>query len=598
MNEVYEIVKSYTSFNWSLIPIIPETKKPAIKWRKFTEKRAEFSEVKTWLDRGWWLAVVTGDISGILIIDDDRVKNGLLEWGFDSEIVAKTKSGGKHYYRFYDREVHSHSNSELRIDLKAWHSYCLLPPFNSREWIKAPTVESINKLAPVSSEELRLINSNKLEGIERHESLNMADFLDIPEGSRENDLYQIACSIFTKTEKEAAIKILLGINQTYEPPIEKDRFEYTITRAWNFVETSREKERSESQHIYNSDQATFTKAKHKQLEFISFKDLRNTEFPPNKWIVNGLIPDNGITIISGQPKSGKSFLTLDLGISLATGKNFLGEFGVQKTGILLISKEDPQRLINERIKQLTDEEDLAIEFCTENQLFLDTNEYIDEILKRTKEKGIKVIIIDSFRRIFKGDENSSQVVSEVHNRFKTLINEGLTIIFVHHHGKEGFFKKSGPQKLRGSSDILAMVDCLLSVEKKDGGIIKIKQEALRIDKEVPPFIVKFPTFEGEDRTFQFVEHIEEEKEKIELAKESILEFLEKGEANQTTIIESFKDSGIGKTTIKNAIKSLVEDGKIVVRQEGTKKFYCLILTPVTSEDPLREEFWNVPKDNA
>ena len=55
-------------------------------------------------------------------------------------------------------------------------------------------------------------------------------------------------------------------------------------------------------------------------------------FEPQPMIVEGLI-SKGLTVLGGSPKIGKSWLALDLAISVATGVPFLGK-SVQKTGVL------------------------------------------------------------------------------------------------------------------------------------------------------------------------------------------------------------------------------------------------------------------------
>ena len=230
-----DFAKAYLDLGWSLIPIIPETKKPPIKWGEFQARRAGISEVEEWINKNWYLAVVTGDISGILIVDDDRVKNGLNEWGFDSPVVAKTQSNGKHYYFKYDREIHSHTNTQLHIDLKAWHSYCLLPPFKGRVWVRNPS-DNLSKLQSIPDETVRLINSDMKQHDGTREPLNMADFVNIPEGARTDSLYRIACSIFNKFPKDEAIRVLAGVNQTYKPPLNNSEFNYQISKACEFVE--------------------------------------------------------------------------------------------------------------------------------------------------------------------------------------------------------------------------------------------------------------------------------------------------------------------------------------------------------------------------
>lgn len=225
--------KVYLELGWSLIPIIPETKRPPILWAEFQTRRATLTEVERWLAKGWYLAVVTGDISGVLVVDDDRIKYGLNEWDFTSSLIAKSQSSGKHYYFKYDREIHSHSNSILRIDLKAWHSYCLLPPFNSREWLLNPS-ENLNKLTPIPDEIVRLINSDKTDREQRREPLRMADFIDISEGARNDSLHRLGCSIFNHMSKDDGMRILAGVNQTYNPPLSQSEFDYQVSRAWQF----------------------------------------------------------------------------------------------------------------------------------------------------------------------------------------------------------------------------------------------------------------------------------------------------------------------------------------------------------------------------
>jgi hypothetical protein len=181
MIDKYKAGQFYLDIGWSVIPIKPETKTPAIKWGEFCDRYPTPDEVKTWIDNGWHLAVVTGDISKICIVDDDRIKNGLNEWGFNSTLIAKTQSGGKHYYFKYDRELHSHSNSTIRVDLKAWHSYCLLPPFNNREWITIPNKENLINLPILPDETVRLINSDTKKDINGNKpALIMSDFIKVP----------------------------------------------------------------------------------------------------------------------------------------------------------------------------------------------------------------------------------------------------------------------------------------------------------------------------------------------------------------------------------------------------------------------------------
>lgn len=335
-------------------------------------------------------------------------------------------------------------------------------------------------------------------------------------------------------------------------------------------------DRSISQSIYSSDRLTDSLS----LESISLSDLISMDFPESKWVVDKLISENGINCISGKPKSGKSLLCLHLALSVASGRKFLGEFDVQQGAVLLITKEDPKRLIKERVQRfLEDKVDLdsfPIRICTENNFYLDNDKWLPLIKKEIEEKNVKLIIIDSFRRIFKGEENSSQVITEVHSRLKEIQKLGVTIVFIHHHGKEGFFKRDNPDKLRGSSDILAMLDSLLAIDKLDADRLKISQAVLRSDKPIEPFIVKFNSTSSLWK-YEFLGTAEIETEKLNEAKEDICEILKQGDKFQNELIEAMIETKkYGRTTIKNALSKLEEEKLIKRDIEGKKKICRLI----------------------
>ena len=334
--------------------------------------------------------------------------------------------------------------------------------------------------------------------------------------------------------------------------------------------------RSTGQSIYSSDRLTDSYS----LKSLSLSELVSMTFPESKWTVKGLISEGGINCISGKPKSGKSFLCLHLAISVASGTKFLGEFDVQQGAALLVTKEDPMRLIKERVQgfwgEKTDLDSLPVRICTENNLYFDTDSWLPAIKKEVEEREVKLVIIDSFRRIFKGEENSSQVVSEVHSRLKEIQKMGTTIVFVHHHGKEGFFKRDNPDKLRGSSDILAMLDSLLVVDKLDVDRLKITQAALRSDKASAPFDAKFDSYITPWR-YEFLGYSDEDKEKIEEAKKDICEALKHGEKYQSELIDAIVETQkYGRTTIKNALSELEEEKLIMRKTEGRKKICRLV----------------------
>ena len=69
---------------------------------------------------------------------------------------------------------------------------------------------------------------------------------------------------------------------------------------------------------------------------INAQDLRDKVFPPVKWAVPGFLPE-GLSILAGGPKVGKSILALHLSVGVAIGGCVLGKIDVQKGDVLYLA---------------------------------------------------------------------------------------------------------------------------------------------------------------------------------------------------------------------------------------------------------------------
>lgn len=80
-------------------------------------------------------------------------------------------------------------------------------------------------------------------------------------------------------------------------------------------------------------------------------DLMVTDFPEPRWAVPGLIAE-GLTILGGAPKLGKSWLCLSLGIDIASGTPVLGKVDAQSGPVLYCALEDPPRRLKSRLTKM------------------------------------------------------------------------------------------------------------------------------------------------------------------------------------------------------------------------------------------------------
>lgn len=82
-------------------------------------------------------------------------------------------------------------------------------------------------------------------------------------------------------------------------------------------------------------------------------ELMAEQFPPVRWAVPGLIAE-GVNLLAGPPKVGKSWLSFGLALSVAVGDNALGTIPTQAGAVLYLALEDTPRRLQSRMRKLLD----------------------------------------------------------------------------------------------------------------------------------------------------------------------------------------------------------------------------------------------------
>lgn len=312
---------------------------------------------------------------------------------------------------------------------------------------------------------------------------------------------------------------------------------------------------------------------------INFNQLLSMKFPENKWVIEKLIPHQGITLISGAPASFKTWIILEMAINIATGKDLFGQFKCEQNNILIIDEENHLRLIKERFESLTDENDLPIHYLSQEGFLVSRQEMVKSILEICKKEKIGVIFIDSLVRINDAEENDASQMSDVFKSIKWFCQNGLTVIITHHERKDGGNKSSAQNRLRGSSDIQASVDCHLAIRRDTANKSKItiEQAKLRLEEEMETFEVYIEK-NGEFVEFKFNGSCEKKITQAEKTKNIILQILnEKIDCPLSfdELHEIIKTrENIGEKSIRSALNDLSKNGEIAKErlQRNTHKY--------------------------
>jgi hypothetical protein len=86
-------------------------------------------------------------------------------------------------------------------------------------------------------------------------------------------------------------------------------------------------------------------------ETVTAIDLMAADLPPVRWVVPGILPE-GVTLLAGKPKLGKSWLALGLCVAVAAGGVALGTRKVERGDVLYLALEDNRRRLQKRLGKM------------------------------------------------------------------------------------------------------------------------------------------------------------------------------------------------------------------------------------------------------
>ena len=182
------------------------------------------------------------------------------------------------------------------------------------------------------------------------------------------------------------------------------------------------------------------------------------------WLIQQLWTDQAVGIIGGEPKCCKSFLALDMAVSVTAGKLCLGKFKPSKTGrVLLYAAEDALYMVRQRLEGIANArqvplQQLDIHVVTAPTVRLDLENDRERLAQTVAYLRPTMLVLDPFVRLHRCDENSSSDVAPLLAFLRELQRLWGTAVVVVHHAKKGGSRLRPGQALRGSSEFHAWGD--------------------------------------------------------------------------------------------------------------------------------------------
>lgn len=191
-----------------------------------------------------------------------------------------------------------------------------------------------------------------------------------------------------------------------------------------------------------------------------------------QWLVEGLWSDQAVGILGGEPKCCKSFLALDVAVSVASGTPCLRQFPVARHGkVLLFPAEDSLAVVRQRLEGIATSakvpfQSLPVEVITAPSLRLDTPADRARLTHTVQELRPILLILDPLIRLHRVDENDATQIAALLSFLRQLQRQfQLAILLVHHARKDSHASRPG-QALRGSSELHGWGDSNLYLRRK------------------------------------------------------------------------------------------------------------------------------------
>lgn len=239
--------------------------------------------------------------------------------------------------------------------------------------------------------------------------------------------------------------------------------DYDVSPAWNreIEELGRKVERREKKPVLFARTSTVA--------------IMAAVYPPIRWIVPGYIAE-GLAILAGRQKLGKTWLAMDWAIAVAAGGFAMGSIQCERGDVLYIDMENGHRRIQRRIDTLYPDErnrpDLSrLEWVTAAPALSDG--FIAALdAWRASVESPRLVIVDVLQRVKpipKGNQNSYETDYSALAELQQWATANAIGVLVLHHTRKG--GADDPlEALSGSNGLSACADTTLLLDRDQNGV--------------------------------------------------------------------------------------------------------------------------------
>jgi len=484
----------YAGLGWAVTACKASSKEPATRNGCKNHSKNPEAIRRYWTDNPTHnLAIVCGEISGLLVLDVDA-RNGGLDTLAQLEAqhgplpktpTVNTPGGGQHFYFEHVEGVRcSAGQLGAGLDVKADGGYVLAPPSThpnggAYTWTMPP-----GHTLPAKAPDW-LIGLLRQAGPQKATAANVGGET-IAEGQRNNTLTRLAGRLRADGFSEQALLATLQVfnAERCRPPLPEGEVERIAKNVAQY-EPDRDCFGEAQVDLSAFGEVTAPKRKSKLTR------VAEIECRPPAWLIRGALEQDTLSLLFGDPGAGKSFLALDWALRLATGTPWRGH-EVKKTPVVYVCGEGHNGF-GRRVKAWQQYNGVDL---TDAELFIapavpmtDAGQ-LGDLLADIDEAGKPgLIVLDTLARCFGGgDENNTKDMSNFVAACDAMRQRfGCSVLIVHHVGH------GDKSRARGAIALKAALDAEYRLSMAEGKTLTLTATKMKDAEQPAPLAAMLET---------------------------------------------------------------------------------------------------------
>ena len=446
--------------------------------------------------REWWqrwpdanIGILAGRASGVLVVDIDNRHGGAesleqleAECGPLPKTQAVQTGDGRHiYFQYADLGLRSSTTLAPGVELRADGGGVTAPGSRHASGCDYQWVEGAGPDVPLAAFPANLLRARQAVTEAPADTASR-----LTDGHRNVLLTSMAGALRSRGATADAIDAALqGINERDgAPPLPPDEVRQIATSVGRYEPGLT--------GLTAGTSALAAETMPRRYDLLSVADL--FKVPKTAWLVKELVETSTLGIIYGPSGEGKTFVALDVALSVATGRAW-HDHAVQRGPVAYVVAEG-SRGIAKRVQAWMDQHDEA---NVSNAFFLlsdvqllvpgDVGGLIEAIATTCPRPAL--VLLDTFSQCFVGgEENSASEVGVALAAARRIVQAtGAAVLPVHHTGK------LRPNSERGSSALRGNVDIMVSVSMDKDRVVTVKQTKAKNHEPMRPLRLKLTQVE-------------------------------------------------------------------------------------------------------